>query len=171
MDSPPLVILTELAVEIGLNEAVVLQQVHYWIQLNVRGGRNYHDSYYWTYNTYSQWQKQFPFWTEAGVKKIITRLENVGLLVTGNYNKHKMDKTKWYRVNYELLEERLGKKIDGRIISGIGGIRCISSKGYDVSHGQPCGFAEITPEEVNDIREIVMGKNLEKMEEDGGTFH
>ncbi len=28
----------------------------------------------------------------------------MGFLITGNYNKLKIDKTKWYRINYKTLE-------------------------------------------------------------------
>ena len=60
-DTQPLVILPELAVAVGLNEAIVLQQVHYWCELNARARRNQKDGYYWVYNSFPAWQKQFPW--------------------------------------------------------------------------------------------------------------
>lgn len=97
MDESPLVLLPSLAKKIGLNEAIFMQQLHYWLikRLNQREG------YYWTYNTYKGWTEQFPFWSESTVKRTVTALESRGLIITGNYNKMKQDNTKWYRINYK----------------------------------------------------------------------
>lgn len=110
LDDHPLVVLPSLALIVGLNEAIVLQQVHYWVTLNIKDGRNYEEGEYWTYNTYEKWQEQFPFWSLDTIKRTIKRLEKVGLLITDNFNKWKMDKTKWYRIDYEgnyILDSRL----------------------------------------------------------------
>jgi hypothetical protein len=61
LDEHPLVIMPSLATKIGLNESIVLQQVHYWLQNKEKGNQNFHDGHYWVYNTYEQWQAQFPF--------------------------------------------------------------------------------------------------------------
>lgn len=96
----PLIVLPGLAKMIGLNEAIFLQQVHYWINKS----KNFNDGYYWVYNSYDEWLKQFPFWSSATLRRIINKLEKQGLLIKGNYNKLKIDQTKWYRIDYELLE-------------------------------------------------------------------
>jgi hypothetical protein len=103
-DTNPLVVDPDLAVKIGLNEAIILQQIHYWIKINESKNRNNHDGYFWAYNTYSQWHKQFPFWSERTIQRIILSLEKNGLITSANYNKLKIDKTKWYRINYETLK-------------------------------------------------------------------
>lgn len=124
LDSHPLIVLPELACAIGLNEAIVLQQVHYWIEHNRKQKRNFHNGRYWVYNSYKEWQKNFPFWCERTVKTTFSKLENSGLLISGNFNKQKMDKTKWYTIDYDALDRlcpksRLGKScpIDGANIT------------------------------------------------------
>ncbi|MBR5792380.1 MAG: hypothetical protein IKY34_04670 [Ruminiclostridium sp.] len=102
-DEPPILVLPTLAEAVGLNEAIVLQQVHYWLEKNRKDRRNIRDGYVWVYNSYSGWTEQFPWWSESTVKRIFTGLEKSGLLVSGNYNKAKMDRTKWYRIDYEKL--------------------------------------------------------------------
>ena len=109
LDSQPLVVLPELAAVVGLNEAIVLQQIHYWIEINKKANRNHNDGYYWTYNSYEAWHEQFPFWSKNTIVRIIEKLEKSNLIVTGNYNKLKLDRTKWYRINYEELNELLCK--------------------------------------------------------------
>ena len=88
----------ELAAVIGLNEAIVLKQVQYWTDKNRKIGRNFRKGHYWTYNTYEEWQKQFPFWSVRTIKRIFKRLEDKGYLVSDNFNKMKADRTKWYRI-------------------------------------------------------------------------
>lgn len=104
LDSQPIVVPTELAIAVGLNESIVLQQVHYWVQNKEKANQDFHDGRYWVYNTYEQWQKQFPYWSIKTIKRIITALEKKGLILTGNYNKLKIDRTKWYTIDYNALE-------------------------------------------------------------------
>jgi len=99
----PLIVLPTLAVKVGLNESIILQQIHYW--LDPRTNKNIKEGKYWVYNTYSQWQKQFPFLSEITIKRSIAGLEKRGLLISKNYNHNSFHKLKWYTINYEKLSE------------------------------------------------------------------
>ncbi|MBM7690785.1 hypothetical protein JOC77_000188 [Peribacillus deserti] len=82
-----------------MNEAIILQQIHYWLvssSLEIEGRK-------WIYNTYKDWQKQLPFWSESTIKRAMKSLESQGPIVTSNFNRSKMEKTKWYSINYEKL--------------------------------------------------------------------
>ena len=92
----PLQILPKLAANIGLNEAILVQQIHYWLQRS----KHNHDGQKWIYNTHESWLEQFPFWSKATLKRVITSLKSQGLINTGNYNRMKMDRTVWYTINY-----------------------------------------------------------------------
>lgn len=105
LDTAPLLVLPELACAVGLNEAIVLQQIHYWVILNGKAKRNYQDGHYWTYNTYAAWKAQLPFWSDSTIKRTFSVLESKGLVISGNYNKTQMDRTKWYRIDYGRLKE------------------------------------------------------------------
>src|SRR4029078_11998200 len=100
INEPPLQVLPSLALKIGLNEAIVLQQVHYW--LNPRFNKNFFEEKYWVWNTYEKWQHQFPFWGEMTIRRTILNLKGLGLLisfVTKDFKKHT-----YYTLNYEVLE-------------------------------------------------------------------
>jgi len=60
LNEEPLIVLPSLAAHIGLQESIFLQQLHYWLN------RSDHerDGHKWVYNSYKEWQKQFPFWSE-----------------------------------------------------------------------------------------------------------
>lgn len=104
-DSNPLIIIRELACKIGLNEAIVLQQVHYWVVNNKEKQRNFYDGRYWVYNSLTEWQENnFPFWSVDTVARAIKSLETKKILVSGNYNTDKRDRTKWYSIDYKLLD-------------------------------------------------------------------
>src|SRR5271169_5196276 len=66
----PLLILPNLAVAVGLNESIILQQLEYWIEKKgkVKGKENRK----WIYNSYEKWQKKnFPFWSPSAVRRIV----------------------------------------------------------------------------------------------------
>ena len=87
----PLLIPPALAKEIGLHEAVILQQIHYWLERSnhlINGCR-------WIYNTYRAWQQQFPFLSLAAIRRAITRLEGLNLLKTERFDKQSWNQTKW----------------------------------------------------------------------------
>lgn len=92
----PLQILPKLAANIGLNEAILVQQIHYWLQRS----KHTHDGQKWIYNTHESWLEQFPFWSKATLKRVITSLKSQSLINTGNFNRMKMDRTVWYTINY-----------------------------------------------------------------------
>lgn len=104
LDEQPLLVMPKLAAKIGLNESIILQQIHYWNEINKQSNNNFYDGYHWTYNSIKEWKEQFPFWSESTIKRTITNLEKMKLVVSSNYNKLKIDRTKWYRIDYEVLE-------------------------------------------------------------------
>lgn len=105
MPSRPIVINPDLAYSIGLNEAIALQQVNYWLKETTSGLER--DGVRWIYNTTEQWLEQFPFWSESTLKRTFTRLKNLGVLKVEQLNKSQRDMTNYYTINYEseLLDE------------------------------------------------------------------
>jgi hypothetical protein len=110
LDEAPLVILPSLAAAVGLEAAVVLQQLHFLIRIKLErhrehpkeSGRDIHDGRIWVWNSYQKWKENyFSFLSVRSLQRIFLNLERKGLIVAGNYNEHNLDKTKWYSVNYD----------------------------------------------------------------------
>jgi uncharacterized phage protein (TIGR02220 family) len=97
----PLMILPKLAKEIGFNEALILQQMHY----RLISSKHFIDGRKWVISTYEEWLEQMPFWSLSTVRRTVSSLEKLGLLVSANYNQFKMDHTKWYSIDYIKLAE------------------------------------------------------------------
>lgn len=103
LDERPLIVLPSLAAMLNsLDEAVILQQIHYWIEKK----QNYREGRYWVYNSMENWMQQFP-WIKSRttLTRYFNNLEKKGLLITGNYNKAGFDKTKWYTIDYSTLSD------------------------------------------------------------------
>lgn len=113
-DEYPIIANKTLARELGLIESIVLQQIHYWLELNKQTRKNYRDGRYWTYNSIRNWQeKDFDYLSIDTVRRVFIKLEKEGFLIVSNYNKDPRDKTKWYSLNEEKLEE-LYQEIESR---------------------------------------------------------
>jgi len=105
INEAPLQVLPSLACAVGLNEALILQQIHYW--LSPKHNQNVIENRHWVFNSYEQWQTQFPFWCTKTICRTIVNLENVGLLATfvGNNN---FRRVKHYTINYDALAKVQG---------------------------------------------------------------
>ena len=86
----------EFAKEHGVNEAIMYQYFSYWIAKNKANDKHFYDGYTWTYNSQKALTELFPFWNRAKIQRIISSLENQGLLIKGNYNQLSYDRTTWY---------------------------------------------------------------------------
>ena len=96
----PLIVLPSLACQYGINEAILLQQIHYWLQKTDFT----HDGKPWIYNTAEQWQEQLPFISESTLRKAITNLKNQNLIFIEKLSRYKSNRTNYYTINYQALE-------------------------------------------------------------------
>ncbi|MFC5541897.1 hypothetical protein ACFPOH_08990 [Ureibacillus suwonensis] len=96
-----------LANRLGVDAAIVLQRLHEELlqcQTKFNGHR-------WFPHTYEEWRGKFPFWSKDKIVRIILRLEQEGFIISTNeLNDDPLNRTKWYRIHYELIAT-LGKDI------------------------------------------------------------
>lgn len=121
-DEQPIVFDRTLAREIGDRHATVLQQVHYWIEVN-RKKKNkevYKDGYYWTYRSIKKWhEEEFDYLSFSTVRRTFDDLIEDGYLITGEYNKFGADRTKWYRVNKDKINKLYEKITNEKHLSNM----------------------------------------------------
>ena len=91
---------SSLAQAIGLNEAIMLQKINLWLNCKPKeaNGRA------WIYNSYKSWQEQLPFWSESTIRRTLKSLLDQKLILVGNFNKVKFDKTTWYSIDYDKVD-------------------------------------------------------------------
>lgn len=102
INEPPLQVVPSLAVLVGLNAAIVLQQLHYWLNNKSTGIEI--DGHKWVYNTYKEWHENFPFWSEKTIQRTFQRLEEEGIIISRQYNRKNWDGTKYYRIDYDKFD-------------------------------------------------------------------
>lgn len=110
INEPPLQVLPSLANRIGLNEAIVLQQVHYWLP----HAKTKYNGKMWIYKTFERWYEQdFKFWSKRTIERIFKKLTDMGLLLVEKLADNKQNRVNFYTINYEELNRisaDLGKK-------------------------------------------------------------
>ncbi|MGC0845358.1 conserved phage C-terminal domain-containing protein [Pantoea agglomerans] len=102
----PLVISPMLALRIGINEAIVLQQICYWLEDTTAGVE--YDGKRWVYNSINAWNEQFPWWTAKTIQRTVSSLKKMGLIYVEQLKKRQHDQTNYYAINYAspLLSDR-----------------------------------------------------------------
>src|SRR4051794_21008417 len=79
----------------GITEAIVLYNLRYWITKNKTRGTNLRNGTTWTYNSYKNFGKVFPYLSESQIKRALGSLVKQGAIVKGNFNKKRYDRTNW----------------------------------------------------------------------------
>lgn len=110
----PLQVLPTLAKKIGLNEALFLQQLHYWLTPTAKYSPHYKEwegeTLPWIFNTYEAkttkdnkktgWVVNFPFWSVRTIKRIVSSLKKQKLIiVTDKLNNSSTNRTQWYTLD------------------------------------------------------------------------
>jgi hypothetical protein len=109
--SPCIPYIPELGERVGVYAAILLQQLHYWIQKDCGQKK---DGKLWVYNSYEAWAKQLRC-SSSNIRKIVGKLKKENLIETKALRSRYGDTTKWYTVNYEALKE-LGFTLHSDII-------------------------------------------------------
>ena len=112
-NSRPIVLNRDLAIILGDSDlALIFQQIHYWININKQNAEKnmanintYHEGRFWCFQTYEQWEKEFEWISYRTLRRKFQKLEKLGLIISGNFNKMNLDKTKWYTIDYKKLLE------------------------------------------------------------------
>lgn len=107
------------AVKYGMEKAVILQNMRFWLDKNKANGTNLHDGYYWTYNSAEAFFKLFPYFKSAKViQRLLKSMVEDGLLLASNYNKKGYDRTKWYSMP-EYCAESLDTSHCSKMTNGL----------------------------------------------------
>jgi hypothetical protein len=100
----------EVAAKVGLNAAVIFQNIVWWAEKNAANNKHFHDGLWWTYNSVSAFADLFPYLTGKQIRTALTKLEDDGLLISGSFNKSAYDRTKWYAPTCPIGKSDLPKR-------------------------------------------------------------
>ena len=85
-----------IAEKFGVNVAIFLNNMAFWIVKNQASEKHFYDGRYWTYNSAKSYSILFPYWTEKQIRTVIDHCLSHGLIVKNKYNKSAYDQTQWY---------------------------------------------------------------------------
>lgn len=101
INESPLQVQPTLAKLIGLNEAIFLQQLHYWLGASkfIRNDKK------WIYNTYAEWVEQLKYISISTLKRTIKSLKDQGLLCVEQFDNKRSNQVNYYTINYDILDK------------------------------------------------------------------
>ena len=101
----PLFVIPSLAMYFNEKGATILLLLHKNLQ---EEGQSF-ENHYWYCQSYEDWRTQLPFLRKSAIKYQLKKLESLGIVhATDRFNKFPVDRTKWYRIDYAMLEAMTG---------------------------------------------------------------
>lgn len=86
----------KIAKEYGIEAAIILKHLYYWVKRNQLNERHCHEGRYWTYNSIKAYSELFPYLSERQVRYTLGKLKEQGLILVGNFNDDPRNRTLWY---------------------------------------------------------------------------
>lgn len=102
----------EVAKVYGVEEAILIHNIFFWIKKNVANDRHNHDGRYWTYNSSKAFAELFPYFNEKKIYRLLADMCQKKILIKGNFNKNAFDRTMWYALSDETLSVLDKEKYD-----------------------------------------------------------
>ncbi|QDP64175.1 MAG: hypothetical protein Unbinned2250contig1000_34 [Prokaryotic dsDNA virus sp.] len=90
---------SEAAQTYGVDEAVMLHHLAFWVFRNKLNNVNLIDGHTWTWNSARAYSEIFPFWSKDQIRRILMSLEKKGAVISAIHNRAGWDRTKWYTVS------------------------------------------------------------------------
>lgn len=115
-DEPPIAISPTLARLISLQAAVLLQQLHYWLQQKAAAPERYRDHFingrYWVYWTQEQLQRSIPLGRSSDPhKRLIKELNSLGILLVERHRASSWDRTNFYSIDYHCFDDFIARRL------------------------------------------------------------
>lgn len=86
------------ATEVGVNAAIVYENIAFWVKHNAKQGKNLREGTHWMYATQQELSQQFDYLSVKQVRTALEKLEEHGYIKTGSFNRHGYDRTTWYTI-------------------------------------------------------------------------
>ena len=92
---------TEIARRFGVIPAIVAQNLWYWVRQNEKHNKNCFDGRWWVYESVREMSEVLCYLTHNQVRAALDKLEKCGIIIKGNFNKTRYDRTTWYSFSNE----------------------------------------------------------------------
>lgn len=92
------------AVLYGVEKAVLLNNLKYWLDHAKANGKKAIDGYHWTFNSATSFAELIPYISPSKIGRLMRELEADGIVIVGNHNRAGYDRTKWYTMPEYALQ-------------------------------------------------------------------
>jgi len=99
----------EFATIYGIEEAIIINTIDFWLQKNKAKEQNKYENKYWTKFTAEELLKYFPYLTESKIKYAINNLLKKDVIIAKQFDKNKWDRTNYYTFSSKFLTSRQSK--------------------------------------------------------------
>ena len=97
---------TSVAADVGINAAIIYENIKFWIQHNEKTGKNLKEGKTWMYSTQKELSEQFEYLSVKQVRTALEKLETAGYIIKGNFNRSGYDRTCWYALGEKAQQEQ-----------------------------------------------------------------
>ncbi|MBI9072986.1 MAG: hypothetical protein JEY94_15400 [Melioribacteraceae bacterium] len=156
----------ELAKIVGIEKAILLKNIHWWILKNAKNEKNLRNGRYWTFNSARAFTELFPYMSKRSISRWLKELESDGWIEIKNFNKRKNDTTNWYGLGEKLNE--LCKKMNWEVIndqslaSQNGKRDCQIGKSVSQNDQRDCQNGAALPDVSTDVNKDVVAVVLQE---------
>lgn len=124
----------DIANKYGIEEAILIENMAFWINNNLKKNKNIHDGYCWIFNSAAAFSRQFTYMKTSKINRALKNLVNKGVLLSGNYNKVKYDRTKWYTIIDEDIKKIYKIDFNKEICKNLKISKCKIARNNVISH-------------------------------------
>lgn len=93
----------DVAKEVGVNAAILLENIYFWVRKNEASGEHIHDGKAWTHTTRKVWAELFPYMTENQIQTATRKLKDAGLVEVEHHSENPFDRGNWYTVTDKTI--------------------------------------------------------------------
>lgn len=92
------------AKEFGIDNAIIIHLIHFFVWQNNKVGRNVSDGKVWECFTIAALRSFLPFWTESKIASILHQLAYDGLIFTQNIVNEHGENTMWFALSDKVTD-------------------------------------------------------------------
>jgi len=94
----------EVAARHGVASAILIDNIAYFINRNIKAGAEPIDGHIWMAKTVSSFTKKFKYYTDDQVRRILKKAIKSGAIISSKNSKHKSDQTKSYALSCPIVK-------------------------------------------------------------------
>ena len=86
----------KLATNFGIEKAIIIHSLYFWVCKNAANDTHLHDDRYWTYNSAKSLSLLFPYMSAKKIWRVVDDLIKDDILIKGWFNESPFNRTAWH---------------------------------------------------------------------------